>query len=144
MHQAFQNNHEMDDNEDATRSMAEYMLDYDSIGKPISNIPKRFLHDGYKLSDYDVYCGRGYLCFNHIGNHHFRTLISNNIHRYTNAVTKFQKSLIIQEIVDHVRNTSKEGGFVKKDTITGRYYEVGDYHAVSFVSFRFFFCISHN
>jgi hypothetical protein len=105
-------------------------MSHSDQGKASFVVPKRFLRDGYVLNENDVYCGRGYLCFNHVGNHRFRDLVSANIQRYNNSLTKFQKSLIIQEVVDYVRSMSEEGGFVKKDIVTGRYFEVGDYHAV--------------
>jgi hypothetical protein len=39
------------------------------------------------------------------------------------------KTLIICQIVNQVRKNSPNGGFVKKDPLTGRYYEVGDFLA---------------
>ena len=92
---------------------------------------QKYLPDGYVLGENDVYCGRGSLCFNHIGNHRFRMIISANIERYSNALTKTEKTCIIYEIVDYIRATSPNGGFVKKDLESGRYFEVGDVLAVS-------------
>ena len=91
-----------------------------------------FLPVGYTLGDNDVYCGRGNLCYNHIGNRRFRTIISANLDRYTTAKTKTDKTTIIYEIVDHVRATSPNGGFVRQDRASGRFYEVGDFLAVSY------------
>ena len=42
---------------------------------------------------------------------------------------KLEKTLIICELVQRVREASPLGGFVKKDINTGRYYEVGDHFA---------------
>jgi len=90
---------------------------------------QKFLPVGYTLGDNDVYCGRGNLCYNHIGNRRFRTIILANLDRYTTAKTKTDKTTIIYEIVDHVRATSPNGGFVRQDRASGRFYEVGDFLA---------------
>jgi hypothetical protein len=89
---------------------------------------QKVLPIGYLLGDNDVYCGRGTLCFYHPGNQRFRKIVSNNLPRYMNATTKTAKSVIIYEIIDYIRDG---GGFVKKDSATGRYLEVGDFLAVS-------------
>jgi hypothetical protein len=89
---------------------------------------RKYLPAGYELGDNDVYCGRGSLCFNHVGNRRFRDIVDENLQRYNDATTKFEKSSIIYEVVDKIRN---DGGFVKKDSVNGQYYEVGDFHAVS-------------
>jgi hypothetical protein len=92
---------------------------------------RNFLPIGYELGDNDVYCGRGSQCFNHIGNRRFRDIVLDNLSRYNLAMTKFEKSAIIYEVVETIRKESPNGGFVKKDLENGQYYEVGDFHAVS-------------
>jgi hypothetical protein len=87
----------------------------------------------YQLDANDVYCGRGTLCFYHSGNQTFRDIVAANLPRYMSATNKTDKSTIIYEIVDYIREKSPNGGFVKKDIATGRYMEVGDFHAVSFL-----------
>lgn len=95
-----------------------------------NNNNNNLLPEGYIPNEYDVYCGRGSECFNHEGNRRFRQLISTYIDRYLMAVSKYDKSAIIDEIVAIVRYQSgRGGGFVKKDATTGRFYEVGDYLA---------------
>jgi hypothetical protein len=95
---------------------------------------RRLLPAGYQLGDNDVYCGRGSLCFNHIGNRRFRSIVSKNLLRYINAATKHEKTLIIQDVVDFIRSTSSNGGgFVKRDGDSDVYYEVGDFLAVSVI-----------
>lgn len=86
----------------------------------------------YIPGDDDVLCGRGSSCFNHIGNKRFRWLIEENLDRYSIAETKSKKTLIICYIVNIVRSKSSNGGFVKKCDKEGRYFEVGDFHAVRF------------
>jgi hypothetical protein len=92
---------------------------------------RKYLPLSYQLDSNDVYCGRGSLCFNHVGNLQFRSIVFANLQRYQTATAKFKKSEIIQEIVDFIRSRSPEGGFVKKDFSTNQYFEVGDFHAVS-------------
>ena len=49
---------------------------------------------------------------------------------YSNATSKVQKSAIVSTIIQNIRQLSEqEGGFVKKDTTTGLWYEVGDHLA---------------
>lgn len=45
---------------------------------------------------------------------------------YQQVNTKYQKSEVIAKIVAEVRNESPEGGFVKKDFYSGRWFEIGD------------------
>jgi hypothetical protein len=93
-----------------------------------SSTRKRYLPSGYSLSDTDVICGRGTTCFNHSGNERFRRVIESQLHRYLNTLSKLDKTMLIYEIVTYIRVS---GNFVKLDKSNGRYYEVGDYHAVS-------------
>jgi hypothetical protein len=90
---------------------------------------------GYKPDDNDVYCGRGRKCSFHVGNQRFREIIVANLHRYVSATTRSEKSTIIYEIVDYIRHlcvTTGHGiGFIKRDHLSGLYYEAGDMIAVS-------------
>lgn len=81
----------------------------------------------------DVYCGRGSECFNHEGNQRFRSLVSTKLDEYSNAFSKYEKSRIIDIVINTIRQRSPNGGFVKKDYTTGRYHEVGDFIAVSVI-----------
>jgi hypothetical protein len=107
-----------------------------SLAKGVAAHNSKLLPLEYKLGDDDVICGRGSRCFNHTGNKKFRKLVEEHLERYANTTCKFDKTNIICEIVNIVRQYTPNGGFVKKDTSTGRYYEVGDFLAVSFVSFE--------
>ena len=104
------------------------------LAKGIAAHSTRLLPSDYVLGEYDVICGRGCRCFNHIGNKRFRKVVEAHLDRYSRAVTKTDKTTIICEIVIHVRSISPDGGFVKKDPLTGRYFEVGDFLAVSTTS----------
>ena len=50
--------------------------------------------------------------------------------KYSNSQSKLEKTFIICEVVNQVRKKSPFGGFVKKDPMSGRYFEVGDFLAV--------------
>jgi hypothetical protein len=102
------------------------------LAKGVAAHNSKLLPPEYKLGDDDVICGRGSRCFNHTGNKKFRKIVEEHLDRYSNTSCKFDKTNIICEIVNIVRQYSPNGGFVKKDTSTGRYYEVGDFLAVSF------------
>lgn len=91
----------------------------------------RQLPEDYALSEYDVICGRGRRCFNHVGNQHFRKIVADLLPKYSDASAKLEKTIIICDVVNTVRQNSPQGGFVKKDPMTGRYFEVGDFLAVS-------------
>lgn len=85
-----------------------------------------WLAPDFEPSPYDVICGRGKIAFNHAGNHRFRVTIDIYLQRYSKAKTKLEKSIIVMSIVDIFRQNSPTGGFVKRDTSTGRWFEVGD------------------
>lgn len=84
---------------------------------------------GYVLGEYDVICGRGSTCFNHIGNQRFRKMVADSLDEYSGAAAKLEKTYIICDIVHRVRQQSPNGGFVKKDPLTGGFFEVGDFLA---------------
>jgi hypothetical protein len=94
---------------------------------------RRLLPIDYQLHEYDVFCGKGSMYFNHVGNHHFREIVSFNLQRYNNLTCRYAKSKTLHDVVDYIRSTSTGAGFVTKDRETGRYYEVGDKYAVSCV-----------
>ena len=80
----------------------------------------------WKPDNWSVVCGRGRDAFDHIGNRRFRLLVEINLEKYTQAKTKFEKSIIVLGILDAIRDASQVGGFVKQDPKNGRYFEVGD------------------
>jgi len=73
---------------------------------------------------FDVICSRGKKAFQHAGNRNFRNIIERHMEEYAKASTKFEKSIIVTQIVDQVRQASPSGGFIRRDN--GRWYEVGD------------------
>lgn len=81
----------------------------------------------YTVSPFDVICARGKMALNHSGNRRFRVIVKMHLERYSKAANKFEKSLIVSQVVDSVRESSPGGGFIKE--ARGRWYEVGDHVA---------------
>eukprot|EP00541_Cyclophora_tenuis_P008857 CAMPEP_0116553616 /NCGR_PEP_ID=MMETSP0397-20121206/7146_1 /TAXON_ID=216820 /ORGANISM="Cyclophora tenuis, Strain ECT3854" /LENGTH=219 /DNA_ID=CAMNT_0004078707 /DNA_START=17 /DNA_END=676 /DNA_ORIENTATION=- len=80
---------------------------------------------GFEPDKYDVICGlRGKQALQHVGNRRFRVTIAMNAEKYVKAPTKLDKSLIVIEVVDAIRNGG--GNFVKKDRKTKQWVEIGD------------------
>lgn len=90
---------------------------------------KRNLSPNFVPSDYDVICGKGKSCFNHPGNKSFRKLVGLYLDGYAEATTKLEKSAIVSSIIQTVRTQNPGGGFVKLDTPSGVWQEVGDHLA---------------
>lgn len=87
------------------------------------------LAEDFKPGENDVICGRGKKCYNHVGNEKFRRNVAFKLDQYKVASSKLDKSFILSTIVTEVRKLSPNGGFVKKDPTSGRWYEVGDFLA---------------
>lgn len=86
------------------------------------------LPDDFVPSDDDVICGRGKKCYAHIGNDRFRQRVIGMLDEYRKARSKLDKSKVLSDVVEQVRQNSPTGGFVKQDS-DGRWYEVGDFLA---------------
>lgn len=110
-----------------------------TVGPAADNI--RLLPLSYTLGDNDVVCGKGQIVFDHVGNQRFRQLIEQSLDRYVDK-SKLEKTLLITEMVNRVRQNSPSGGFVKKDIVSGRWYEVGDRFAREKVSQSFRDCLN--
>lgn len=83
----------------------------------------------FKPGPIDVICDRGSESMNHVGNHRFQQTLADSLILYSNVQMKAEKSAIIVEIVRRIHIQS--GRFVKKDLLTGTYFEVDDTVAVS-------------
>lgn len=102
---------------------------------------KQLLPKDFCPSESDVVCGRGKAYREWPGNESFRKLIEDRLEDYSNAKGRYEKGIIIREIVDQVRaQSSQGGGFVKQDP-TGRWYEVGDFLAREKTSQHFRDCL---
>jgi len=87
------------------------------------------LHQLLKNSSGDdvVIIGRGKSIQHHPANIRDRKLIQAHLADYSNAETKGLKSKILRKVLNDVRNSSANSlGFVKRDTITGRWFAVND------------------
>ena len=84
----------------------------------------------FQPSDLSVICGRGKNSYNHEGNHHFRTIASTFVERYSRADSKTAKSVLLFNIVAMVRRAG--GHFCKCEK--GTWFEVGDRYAREKVS----------
>ena len=89
-----------------------------------SNDNTKCLGPDFQPGPFDVICARGKSAFQHPGNKRFRELIENRAEDYASASNKFEKSVIVSQIVDEVRQASPGGGFIRSDK--GIWYEVGD------------------
>lgn len=58
------------------------------------------------------------------GNARFRDLVLSRLDEYSAATSKLEKSAIVTSILYSVRTRSPKGGFIKKDPLTGEWYEV--------------------
>ncbi|CAB9502262.1 Nitrilase family, member 2 [Seminavis robusta] len=84
------------------------------------------LPSDYEPTNWSVICGRGKDCYNHCGNKRLRILVDANLAKYSAAKSKYDKTLIVSSIVDAVREAAQMGGFIKMDTKTKKWIEVGD------------------
>jgi hypothetical protein len=69
------------------------------------------LWEGFLPTDLDVICGRGKGSYNKPGNKRFRALVKTYLNDYISARTKFAKSAVLQDILNHVRASG--GRFIK-------------------------------
>jgi len=124
------NSFSINDFEQDAYDKAEHQKEVKRLAKGQAAHNMRQLPEDYALSDYDVICGRGRRCFNHVGNQRFRKIVADMLPKYSDASAKLEKTIIICEVVNTIRRASPQGGFVKKDPMTGHYFEVGDFLAV--------------
>ena len=76
----------------------------------------------------DILFGRGGYTNNYPGNIIFRDLIRKHEFSYLSA-SKSEKAMIIDDILTKIRSMTPPGRFLKKDTATNKWYDVGDERA---------------
>ncbi|CAB9522154.1 Nitrilase family, member 2 [Seminavis robusta] len=81
------------------------------------------LPTSFKPGPNDVICARG-KARHHVGNVRFMTVVESHYPKYANAKNRVEKSLIVSEIVDQIRDDSPLGGFVRPEG--GRWYLATD------------------
>jgi len=89
-----------------------------------SIVPERF----------DILCGREKITHLHIGNKVFRRIVEWNRERYQTATLREDKTRMTVELVERLRKLRPGGRFLKQDTDTGEWFEVGDEYAREKVS----------
>lgn len=82
-----------------------------------------YLPEDFVPGEFDVVCGRGKKCYSHVGNEHFRHRVLSMLGEYSKARSKLDKSSVLSDVVEQVRQASPGGGFVKQDD-KGRWFEV--------------------
>jgi len=86
-----------------------------AIASMASGTETASLSEDFVPSDYDIVCGRGKGSYNQPGNKRFRDLVKTYIPQYVQAKTKFDKSFILSNIIDHARSLNDgTTRFVKK------------------------------
>ena len=76
---------------------------------------------------FDVLCGRGRDCYEHVGNKEFRDMIDANVRLYEETTTKQERGAIVTGIV---RRIHKNGGsFLRFDSEHQTWIELPEYEA---------------
>lgn len=83
------------------------------------------LPDDFTPGEKDVVCSWARQNHRHSGNIRFRKLVDEHAPAYVKAETKYEKTKVIADLIDKVRKDSPDGGFVKRDFYSGRWYEIG-------------------
>lgn len=85
------------------------------------------LERNYQINKYDIMCGRGKRALNNIGNRRFRITCGMHLEKYLNSKTRAEKTARVTQIIEIVR--SNGGHFVKQDTATKQWFDIGDIRA---------------
>lgn len=80
-----------------------------------------------ELRDVDVCCGRGKRHLKHPGNKKFQEAVLASLDAYAQASTKTEKSKVVSAIVSSLMASGAR--FVKKDSKTGKWYDIGEVQA---------------
>lgn len=81
---------------------------------------------GFSPGECDVICSRGAESYRHTGNERLRNTIDTELEKYSNADTKFAKSIIVSDVVDGVRARSEGRGFIRQNKSTGEWHVLSD------------------
>jgi len=91
---------------------------YQTVSSSSSEPPK------FTPGPFDVICARGKQAYNHDGNKHFRGIVSDAIEKYSKEENRLQRSLIVTDIVNAIRE--RGNGFVRMDGTTGEWIACSD------------------
>lgn len=92
---------------------------------------KTMLPEDFEPTPYTVICGRGRKCADAIGNRRLQVIAQMFIAKYSQARKKEEKTLIVTDILEIVRDAAPEArfAFVRECKENGRWYEVENIHA---------------
>lgn len=114
---------------DNTTLYIESNMSCKSIKMKVQSNKLKVLPVDYVIGQSDVIFGRGRKCFSHHGNKIFRKMINNNLENYAKAITRTEKTLIIQKIIRLVRENN--GKFIKFCSSSSQYCLVSGFQVVS-------------
>ena len=99
--------------------------------RPQLHVPPRGIGPIQEPNVNDVLCGRGGRINAHEGNVQFRDLVNANKKNYLAKTTKkLEKAHIAAGLVEHTRSMNPPGRFLKEDSDTGLWYDIGDAKAI--------------
>ncbi|CAB9506547.1 Nitrilase family, member 2 [Seminavis robusta] len=99
-------------------------ITYDPSRRPRRKMEKTILPESYEPSKFSVICGRGKGSYQSDGNINFRALVKSNLERYKEAPGRLEKSFIVSEVLNCIRESCPVGAFVKYEK--GRWYDLDD------------------
>ena len=80
-------------------------------------------------TDKTVILGRGKKILSHPGNQLFKRIVETQLNAYLEAESRVDKTAILMDVIQQVRDNDPGGGFVKRNPKTGQHFEVGDFLA---------------
>lgn len=86
---------------------------------------KNYLPPDFMPTEKDVVCARGKEAFLHPGNKRYRDIIDLNLDKYKGAKNKNEKSKLVMEIVEEVRQDAP-AGLIRFCDVEQLWYEIGD------------------
>jgi len=89
----------------------------------------KFLPKGFEPGFNDVLIGRCKRCYEHSGNKSFHIFVASRLNEYSKATSKMAKSKILASAVSEIQKKSPHAGFIKKDSETGLWFQVGEFLA---------------
>ena len=83
---------------------------------------RKLLPLDFRPNSYSVVIGRGKVCTDAVGNKRLRVLASNFLEQYASCQTKVEKTEVVSQLVQIVKDGANVGAFVKR--INGRWWEM--------------------
>ena len=99
--------------------------------RPAVHVPPRGIGPIAEPNENDVLCGRGGRINSHSGNIQFRDMVQARKKEYLAKTTKkLEKAHIAAKIVTEIRTMDPPGRFLKEDSDTGLWFDIGDAKAI--------------